>query len=161
MGLNAQSGLPVRTSNARTLPGGSSLFLGASVMAAPTRTTSLQTWGALEELKLVPRGPRPGRRSTRPRVPEERISVPVRGSIADKSSPRMARMSASEPVPQYAMPRLDAPPRSSPSNSWIQMVLPVEGSNASTNPIPFEAYNIPPTINGVERRLFEAKRLGL
>src|SRR5262245_1412606 len=44
---NAQRGLPVRTSNACTFPGGCSFVCGASLIWAPTITTSRQTCGPL------------------------------------------------------------------------------------------------------------------
>ena len=62
---------------------------------------------------------------------------------------------------QYATPRLALPTGSSLSGTCCtQIVRPVAGSNASTRPIPFDAYNTPPTMIGVERKLLAGRSFG-
>ena len=88
---------------------------------------------------------------------------PVDALVAIKYGGRIEKIRLSVPPAQYATPRFD-PPRgvSSPRKEWscTQRVCPVLGSNASTRPIPFDAYKTPSTMIGVERSWLEYCRSG-
>src|SRR5436190_8794902 len=73
-------------------------------------------------------------------------------------------MRSSVPLRQYPMLRVAAPANASgvdSGGSCNQSVLPVDGSNASTRPIPFDAYSTPLIISGVDRKLLGTRRPGL
>src|SRR5205823_1337565 len=132
---NVHRGLPERTSNAWTFPGAASLCVGRSdidpPIPVPTMTTSRHTWGTPVQAYLVARGPRPGRKFTRPLSPNEVSSFPVRGSSAMRYSPRTRNRRRSAPSVQYVTPRVLSPrspcPGSSRNGSCTQIVLPVPG----------------------------------
>src|SRR5262245_15158460 len=145
MTRNCHRGLPVRTSNAWTLPGAASLPVGESapsgdVEDTPTMTTSRHTCGTPAHEYLVASGPRPAFRLTRPLSPNVEIVSPVLGSSAITYSPRTTKIRFSSPWLQSATPRLTPPPNpwfgSSANGCWTHSVLPVPGWNASTRPTP-------------------------
>jgi len=85
MTRNCHRGLPVRTSNAWTLPGAASMRVGESepsgvVEDAPTITTSRHTCGTPAHEYLVASGPRPVLRLTRPRGG---VVAPAQGVVTD------------------------------------------------------------------------------
>ena|SRR5437667_6487138 len=135
IGLNFQRGLPERTSNAWTTPGAASMRVGRSdidpPMPTPTITTSRQICGTPVQAYWVPRGPRPGRRFTRPFSPKVGTGLPVRVSRAIRYSPLIKYSRRSTPLLQYTTPRALSPRSpfsgSSGYGSCTQIVLPVPG----------------------------------
>src|SRR6185436_18447799 len=95
IGLKVHRGLPVRTSKACTIPGGAAILLGRSDIdpprPTPTMTTSLQTCGTPVQTQVEARGPRPGRRFTRPFSPNVVTGRPVFRSSAIRYSPRITK----------------------------------------------------------------------